>query len=276
MKSRKRNFLIISYVVVITVIILHMSPLAIVVLNSLRTSDEVLRSMIGIPAEAQWGNFAFAWETGNYTSAYISTIIIAISTGLIVMMLTGLASYGITKCRCYFREFFSTYFVVALSIPFFAMMVPIFFLFHRLGLTNSRIGMIIIYSATNMPFCFIFTLAFFKGLPEELDEAARIDGCTEVQNFIYNCLPLAKPILTSILLIVFVNCWNEFLFANLFLQTDNVRTVALSFFIFTGQYRADFGPMFAAAIITIVPIIVFYLLMQRTFIDGLIAGSIKG
>jgi raffinose/stachyose/melibiose transport system permease protein len=223
-----------------------------------------------------WENFAYAWKAGSYANAFVSTILIAMASGLIVMTVSGLASYGIIKSRCYFGNFLSGYFIIALSLPYFAMMVPVFFVFHRIGLTNSVAGMVILYTATNIPFCFMFVLAFFKGLPKELDEAARIDGCSELQNFWYNCLPLARPILTSVVLIVFVNCWNEFLFANLFLQKDTLRTVALRFFVFTGRHSSDYGYMFAAAFISILPIIVIYLLMQNTFIEGMTAGGVKG
>ena len=111
---------------------------------------------------------------------------------------------------------------------------------------------------------------------QELDEAARIDGATELQNFIYNIVPLAKPIFTSVLLIVFVNTWNEFLFSNTFLQSDTVRTVSLKFYTFVGKMGADYGYIYAAAIISILPIVLIFLIMQNSFVDGMTAGSVKG
>jgi raffinose/stachyose/melibiose transport system permease protein len=276
MSEREQKQYVYRLVFVSIIVLIHISPLIIVVLNSLRSNNEVALRMIGLPTKLNWENFAYAWKKGSYANAYISTVIIAITSAVIVVISTGLAAYGIVKSKCYLSGFLTGYFVVALSIPYFAMMVPVFFVFHRIGLTNSIPGMIILYSATNIPFNFMFVLAFFKGLPKELDEAARIDGCSELRNFWYNTLPLSKPILTSVVLIVFVNCWNEFLFANLFLQTNKLRTVALRFFVFTGQYSSDYGYMFAAALISILPIIAGYLLMQNRFIEGLTAGSVKG
>lgn len=114
--------------------------------------------------------------------------------------------------------------------------------------------------------------AFFEGMSKELDEAARIDGASEMQNLWHIVVPLAKPIMTSVMLIVFVNTWNEFLFSNTFLQKEEMRTVSLRFFNFVGKNGADYGYIYAAAIISII----IYFLMQDSFVEGMTTGSVKG
>ena len=136
--------------------------------------------------------------------------------------------------------------------------------------------MILIYIGINIPFNFVFMSAFFEGMSKELDEAARIDGASEMQNLWYIVVPLAKPIMTSVMLIVFVNTWNEFLFSNTFLQKEEMRTVSLRFFNFVGKNGADYGYIYAAAIISILPIIIIYFLMQDSFVEGMTTGSVKG
>ena len=276
MERKKRRQRIIANLIVGLVTLIHIFPLVIVVINSLRSDDEVARSMLALPTELLFSNYINAWIKGNYINAYASTLLISLATAIIVMVTTGLAAYGLVKANAYGKKFFDGYFIIGLSIPYFAMMVPVFYIFYKFNLVNSQIGMIILYTATNIPFSYMFIKAFLEGLPHELDEAARIDGCTEIQNFYYNVLPLAKPILTSMVLITFVNCWNEFLFSNLFLQDANIRTVALQFYNFTGRYNIEYGLMYAAAIITIAPIVIIYLLTQNTFIEGMTAGSVKG
>lgn len=276
MESKKRKSRIIANIVVSIVALIHIFPLIIVVFNSLRSDDAVSLSMLGFPSSPMFSNYLNAWVKGNYTTAYYSTLIIALVSAVLVMIVTGLAAYGLVKTEAYGKKFFNDYFVIGLSIPYFAMMVPVFYVFFKFKLVNTRIGMIILYTATNIPFNYMFVKAFLEGLPQELDEAARIDGCSELQNFYYNVLPLSKPILTSTILITFVNCWNEFLFSNLFLQSDSVRTVALQFYNFTGRYNIEYGLMYAAAIITIAPVIIIYLLTQNTFIEGMTSGSVKG
>lgn len=276
MESKRRKRRIVTNWIVGIVCLVHIFPLIIVALNSLRGDNEVALSMLGFPTQPLFSNYVNAWVKGNYTSAYASTLLISLVTALLVMVLTGLAAYGLVKTNAYGKKFFNDYFVIGLSIPYFAMMVPVFYIFLKFNLVDTQLGMIVLYTATNIPFSYMFVKAFLEGLPRELDEAARIDGCSEMQNFYYNILPLAKPILTSTVLITFVNCWNEFLFSNLFLQSNDVRTVALQFYNFTGKYNIEYGLMYAAAVITIAPVILIYLLTQNTFIEGMTTGSVKG
>lgn len=265
-----------SYFILILIAVIHMIPLVVMFLNSVRTNEAVQKKLIAIPEEINLENFLTVWEKGGYLDAYKSNLIIGLTAALIVLCVTGLAAYGIVKLEALGNKMFSTYFTVALSIPGFAIISTLYFMFNRIGLVNSKLGMIIICSAINIPFNFMFVKAFFEGMPRELDEAARIDGASEIQNFVYNVLPLAKPIFSTVMLIVFVNVWNEFLFSNTFLQNDDVRTVALRFYKFVGRNSGDPAYIYAAAVISVLPILIIYMLMQDTFVDGMTSGSVKG
>ncbi len=276
MKKRKRLKSSVSYIVMILIAVIHMIPLAVMFLNSVRSNDAIRKRLIAFPEEIHWENFVTAWIRGGYLDAYISNLIIGLSAAAIVLCVTGFAAYGIVKLDAPGKRFFRTYFTAGLSIPGFAIIATLFFMFNRVGLINSRIGMIIIYSAINIPFNFMFVHAFFEGMPKELDEAARIDGASELQNFGYNVLPLAKPIFSTVMLIVFVNVWNEFLFSNTFLQDEKVRTVALRFYNFVGKNSGDPAYIYAAAVISVLPVLMIYMLMQDTFVEGMTSGSVKG
>lgn len=273
-KNRLLRRIKVIFAAVVTLI--QIIPLAVVVLNSFRGNDEISKLMIGFPTEISFENYFVAWERGGYAYAYASSLIIGLGTSLSVVILVGLAVYALTKMNCYGRKFFHTYFVAGLAIPTFAIIVPLFFFFHRMNLINTHLGMILIYIGTNIPFNFMFMYAFFEGMPRELDEAARIDGASEIQNFIHIVIPLAKPIFTSVMLIVFVNTWNEFLFSNTFLQREEMRTVSLRFYNFVGKNGADYGYIYAAAIISILPIVAIYFTMQDSFVEGMTSGSVKG
>ena len=118
--------------------------------------------------------------------------------------------------------------------------------------------------------------SFYLGIPRSLEEAALIDGCSEAGALRRVTLPLAMPMVTTAALVVFVNSYNEFLFANVFLQQKDLRTVALSFYSFVGQYSSDLGTVFAAGCITLLPIMILYLFLQRRFIEGFAEGAVKG
>lgn len=275
MKKRVRKKKILT-VVAILVTIIHIIPLVVIILNSVRQNQEINLNMLGIPRKINFDNYLVAWEKGGYASAYINSLFIGICTAFIELFVIGFAVYGIQKTNCYLKKFFSTYFVAGLAIPSFAILVPLFSFYSKVDMLNTRIGIIAIYVATNMSFNYMFLSAFFEGMSKELDEAARIDGATEIQNFMYNVLPLAKPIFTSIILITFVNTWNEFLFSNTFLQEQTMRTVSLRFYNFVGSTSVEYGYVYAAAIISVFPVVIIYIFTQDKFIEGMTAGSIKG
>ena len=276
-KKKLRRSHALAYIVCAIITLLHISPLFVVGLNALRTNDSIsMQGLLGWPDVLHFENFPYVWRIADYFTAYKNSLIVGLAAEFFVMLFTGMAAYGIVKADAYGRRFLDGYFIIALSIPYFAMMVPVFYLFYKTGLTNSLLGITLIYIAINIPFNFIFVYAYFKGLPRDIDEAARIDGASELQNFYYNTLPLAKPIMTSVLLIVFVNCWNEYMFANLFLQKSEVLTVALKFNTFVGSHNTEYAYMYAGAIITILPIVLMYFVMQNTFVEGMTSGSVKG
>lgn len=276
MKRKQRIIRFISYIILILIAVAQMIPLVVMFLNSVRSNDDIKKKLIAFPEGLHLDNFLTAWSKGGYLQAYLSNLIIGLTAAVIVLLVTGLAAYGLVKLDAQGKQFFRTYFTAGLSIPGFAIISTLFFMFNRIGLVNSRLGMILIYTAINIPFNFMFVHAFFEGMPKELDEAARIDGAGEIQNFWYNVFPLAKPIFSTVLLIVFVNVWNEFLFANTFLQDENVRTVALRFYNFVGKNSGDPAYIYAAAVISVLPILVIYMLMQDTFVEGMTSGSVKG
>lgn len=273
-RKRKKVYLLTAAAVVVTLI--HIIPLATIIINSFRTNQEINLNMLGLPKGLDFQNYLVAWEKGGYASAYVNSLIIGAGTAFVELFVIGFAVYGIQKTDCYFKKFFSTYFVAGLAIPSFTILVPLFSFYNQAELLNTRVGIIIIYVATNMSFNYMFLSAFFEGMSRELDEAARIDGATEMQNFIYNIIPMAKPIFTSIILITFVNTWNEFLFSNTFLQEKTMRTVSLRFYNFVGSTSVEYGYVYAAAIISILPVVLIYMFTQDKFIEGMTAGSVKG
>ena len=170
----------------------------------------------------------------------------------------------------------NAYYFVAISLPGFLYIVPDFFVMNRMGLTNGHAGIILLYIAMNIPFHVILLRTFLSGIPRELEEAGKIDGCSELSVLIYITLPVAKSIFLTIALLVFVNVWNEFLWANTFLIDDALKTVATRYVRFVGQYSSNMARIYTASVFTIAPIVVLYLVFSRRFIEGLTSGSVKG
>ena len=251
-------------------------PLVQVFLNAFRDDAEVKIMPLGLPDEWVFYNFPETWITGGYGIAFINSIKIAAIVIVAVLILVGLSGYALAKMNFRGRGFVNAYYFVAISLPGFLYIVPDFFVMNRMGLTNGHAGIILLYIAMNIPFHVILLRTFLSGIPRELEEAGKIDGCSELSVLIYITLPVAKSIFLTIALLVFVNVWNEFLWANTFLIDDALKTVATRYVRCVGQYSSNMARIYTASVFTIAPIVVLYLVFSRRFIEGLTSGSVKG
>lgn len=251
-------------------------PLLQVLLNSFRSDREVKSMPIGLPKRWVFNNWPETWRIGGYAQAYFNSLLTAAVVIIVVLTLVGFGAYALSKLEFKGRGFFMGYFFVAISLPTFLYIVPDYFVMNKLGLVNTRWSLMIIYSATQLPFNMLLLRTFLAGIPRELEEAAKIDGCDELQSFLRITLPIAKPMFLTIGILVFVHVWNEFLWANTFITTEALKPVATKYVVFTGQYGSNMARIYTASAITIAPVIVLYLLFSRRFIEGMTSGSVKG
>ena len=242
-------------------------PLLQVVFNSFRSDQEVKAMPIGLPQKA---TLEFNWI------AYLNTLLVAGVVIAVVLTVVGLGAYALSKLDFRLKGFMTAYFFVAISLPSFLYIVPDYSLLNRLGLVNTRVGLMIVYTAMQIPFNMLLLKTFLMGIPRELEEAAKIDGCSELDSFLKITLPIAKPIFLTVALLVFVNVWNEYLWSNTFVSDDALKTVATRFVRFTGQYGSNMARIYTASVITMAPIVILYLLFSRKFIEGMTSGSVKG
>lgn len=251
-------------------------PLIQVLLNSFRTDREVKTMPLGLPKEWVFNNFGETWEIGGYATAYFNSLLTAAVVIVVVLVLVGLGAYATSKLQFKGREFFVAYFFVANSLPGFLYIVPDYFLMNKMGLVDTRWSLMIIYIATNIPFNMLLLRTFLAGIPRELEEAAKIDGCTELDSFLKITIPIAKPMFLTITILIFVNVWNEFLWSNTFITSDELKLVATRFVKFTGEYGTNMARIYTASVLTVAPVIILYLLFSRKFIEGMTSGSVKG
>lgn len=251
-------------------------PLLQVLINSFRTDLAVKSNPIGLPDHLVFNNYPETWSIGGYTSAYFNSLFIASTVIVLVIVLVGLCGYALSKMQFKGREFIIGYFFVALSLPSFLYIVPDYYVMNRLGLTNSYLGIILLYTAMELPFNMLLLRTFLMSIPRELEEAGKIDGCSELMVLVRITLPIAKPIFLTIALLTFVRVWNEFLWANTFLVADTMKTVATRYVRFVGEYSSNMARIYTASVITVAPVIVLYLIFSRRFIEGMTSGSVKG
>ncbi|HIU75024.1 MAG TPA: carbohydrate ABC transporter permease [Candidatus Pelethocola excrementipullorum] len=251
-------------------------PLLQVLINAFRTDRENKTMPLGLPKEWVFNNFTETWEIGGYATAYFNSLLTAFIVIIIVLTVVGLGAYAISKLEFKLRGFFTAYFFVAISLPGFLYIVPDYFVMNKLGLVDTRWSLIIVYTAMQIPFNMLLLRTFLAGIPRELEEAAKIDGCNELNSLLKITLPIAKPMFLTIAILVFVNVWNEFLWSNTFITTESLKLVATRFVKFTGEYGSNMARIYTASVITIAPVIILYLFFSRKFIEGMTSGSVKG
>lgn len=251
-------------------------PLVVLFINTLRTDAEIKQTPLGFPEHASFINYAETWMKGSYAVAFRNSIFIGVCVIAIVIVGAGLAAYGVARLKIPGRNFFIGYFMMGMSFPAFMFIVPLYYNFSEMGLVNTHASVIIIYAASYIPFSMLLIRTFLVGIPRELEEAGKIDGCSEFGVFLHVTIPLSLPILATVALIVFVWCWNEFLWANTFLTVDDIRTVSTRFYKFVGEWSRDLAKIYTAGMIALGPIIILYLCLQKSFIEGLTQGGVKG
>ena len=275
-KMQKKIPTVFMYIILFILLIFSAVPLLQVFINAFRTNTDVMRRPFGLPYQWVFNNWYDTWTIGDYGTAFMNSFIIAAVVIVLVLTVVGLAAYALSKLEFRGREFFMVYFFVAMSLPGFLSLVPNFFLFNSIGLVNTRMSLIILYTAGQIPFNMLLLRTFLGGIPREVEEAAKIDGCSEIQAFTMITLPIAKSVFMTIAILIFVNVWNEFLLANTFIMSDSLRPAATRFVRFVGEFSSDMARIYTAAAITTLPIIVMYLAFSRRFIEGMASGSVKG
>ena len=275
-KKKISIWYIVKYVFLFGMLLFALVPLLQVFINSFRSDREVKTMPLGLPKQWVFNNYPETWQIGGYGQAYINSLLIAAVVIVVVLAVAGLGAYSISKLEYKGRGFFNAYFFVAISLPGFLYIVPDYFIFNKLHLIDTRVGLMLVYIAMQIPFNMLLLKTFLAGIPRELEEAAKIDGCNELDSFMKITLPIAKPMFLTVAILVFVNVWNEYLWSNTFVTTEIIKPVATRFVKFTGEYGSDMAKIYTASVITIAPVIILYLLFSRKFIEGMTSGSVKG
>ncbi len=265
-----------NYLVLILLALFALVPVLLLALNSLRTTQEIGANPFALPESWLFSNYAEAWDQGDFSTTMVNTVILTGGTIIGVVIIGGLAAFSLARFRFPGANALSFYLLVGTSVPALVFMVPLYFMWAQIGLVNSLFGLIIIYVALNSPFATYLLRSFMISIPADYEEAARIDGASDLQVFTQIIVPLAWPGFLTMVLVVGLAVWNEFLFAVTFLQRDELKPIATSVQSFQTRYSRDWGLTSAASMIMVVPIVILFLLLQRQFIEGLTRGGLKG
>lgn len=262
------------HLVLIFFAILSFYPILVMWLTALRPRNEALTDPFGMPTSLYLDNVTTAWTRGRFADYFVNSIIITIPSVIGVVALSALAGYGIARFRFRGRMLVFYLILLGLTVPFQSVMIPLYYQLLAMGLLGSYLAVILPLIAFGLPFGVFLMQSFFEDLPQELHEAGRADGCSELRIFWSIMLPLAKPALSTLVVFQFMRSWNEFIMPLLYIR-EELRPIPLGLMFFQGAYNRDIGLIAAGVSLATIPVIIVYLIFQRQFVRGLTAGAVK-
>lgn len=263
------------FIFVLFIIIISVAPLLWVLLSSFKTNREILGGGLGLPAVFSMKNYTDALKLAPITQFYINSILVAVVSTAASVLLFGMGAYVLGHFEWKFKNVFRTLFSLGLLIPGAALLQPLYQTFTSTNLNDSLSGLILVYMAFGLPTTIYIMSSYFQTIPKELEESAYLDGAGFFKTFIRIILPIAKPAMGTAGVLQFLLSWNEFQFALTLTTSNTKRTLPIALYYFKSQFASNYGAMFAATIMVVIPSIIVYILLQEQVVSGLSAGAVK-
>lgn len=265
------------YAVLIIWAIIDLFPVYWMFTFSLKDNAEIFgENVVGLPKNWIWANYTQALNTGDMLVYFRNSVIVAIATIVIVLFVALMATFALTRMVWRQKKRMNKFFMLGLTIPIHASIVPIYVTLSRLHLLNSYLSLIIPYSAFALAMGILICTGFMNEIPRDLDEAACIDGCGVWGIFLRIIVPLMRPAVSTIGIYTFLQCWNELMFANIFISDSAFKTLPVGIQALSGQYTTSWGPIGAALVLATFPTLFMYIFLSKKIQESFIAGAVKG
>ncbi|WP_369051904.1 carbohydrate ABC transporter permease [Kineococcus terrestris] len=252
-------------------------PFVFMALTSLKSRADINSSPTwALPSSLEWGNFTSAIETGDLWVTGSNSLLISLVKVPLGLLLAAAAAFALARLRFRWHKVVLCVFAVGSMVPIQVGLGPLFNTMLTLDLLNSRAGLVLPYLAFGIPYQIFMLYGFFRAIPDELEESARVDGASTFRIFWQICLPLAKPALAALFILDFVATWNEYAIATTLLTSQGNWTIPLAVQGFSTQHGTDYGALNAFIFMSAVPVLIVYLMFQRYFVQGAFAGAVKG
>lgn len=266
---------ILMYAGLSIIVVVTLLPLIWMLSASLKTSNEVFTSPIQwIPDVFQWGNYIKIWQKIDFALFIFNSTKLTVIVTIIQLATCAFAAYGFTKCKFKGRDTLFLCYVATIAIPWQIFMLPQYVMLQKMGLVDTHIGYILLQSFA--AFGVFLLKQFFQGIPDELLEAARIDGLSEYGTFGRIVVPLAKPAMATLTIFTFVTVWNDFMGPMIYFSSEANKTIPLGIRMFVGQYSTEYQLIMAASVVSLIPIVILYVFCQRYFVEGIATSGLKG
>lgn len=277
--AKKKTLNILGFLVVLIMFLMYMVPFLLVFLNSFKQKRDIIQNPFTLVAEKGYTleNYVKAFDKMDFMKAFGNSLLITGLSTLLVIILASMVAYYFTRARNTFSKVFFSLMAASMIIPFQAIMIPLVSIYGaQLQLLNNRATLIFMHTGFAMSMSVFIYQGFIKsGIPASLEEAAYLDGCSKIQTFFKVVFPLLKPTTATLVILNVLAFWNDYLLPSLVLGKKELYTLPLSTYTFYGTYSADYGVIMAALVLTVAPILVLYLFLQKQIISGVVAGAVK-
>ncbi|MDF2926884.1 MAG: hypothetical protein K0R57_5798 [Paenibacillaceae bacterium] len=247
-----------------------------VLISSFKTNREIFRSPFGLPEAFSLDNYVRAWNSASIGQYFWNSLIAAFFGVTLTLVFGAMTAYVIARLPFRGSVWLWSLFAVGLAVPMQSLLMPTFMKMINLGLRDSLLSLIIVYTVFGFPRAIFLLVGFMRSIPKEMEEAAIMDGCSYWKSFYKIIIPLSVPGMATLAILDFIGAWNEYIYASVLIVSDTWRTLPLGLANFRGEYSSEYGLICAGIIITMIPVVIIYIVFQEQIVKGLAAGSVKG
>lgn len=265
-----------TYLVLIIFAILAIAPLLWLAINSFKTSQDYQLNRLGLPTRWYWQNYVQAWQRGNFGVYIVNSIIYTAITTVCILVLSFMSGFAFSKIPCRATKGIYGSYVIGILMTLQSIMIPLFIVINQVGLYDTKLGVLIPYVGIGLPMAIYLATEYMKSIPMALVESARIDGATFWKIFISIITPMAAPVGTTIAILQISGTWNEFMLINMLTSTTKNKSLPVGIQSFSGALSTDYGKLFAALMIGLIPMLIFYIIFRKEITKGVSAGAVKG
>lgn len=275
-KKKKIIVRAILYTILCIVSVPTLYPLMWMLYTSLKSNKDISMNIFALPTQLHYENYVTAWNEAKIGLYFLNSVTVSIVSIILTILLGASAAFILSKFKFRFQRTVYSMFIIGMLIPLQSVLVPLFIQMKSFKLFDSLWSLIFTYTAFGLPITIFILESFLKSLSDEIIEASIIDGSAAARIFFKIILPMSKPAIASVTILNFLNNWNEFSFALIFISGETKKTLPLGLYTFLGARTSNYAELMAAMMISSIPVIVLYLVMQRHVIEGMTAGAVKG
>jgi multiple sugar transport system permease protein len=277
LKRTRRFYDVLASIVVLAVVTFAIGPIVWTVLTSFKTEHEIVsRDFRFLPTSLTFENYVTLWDRSGYPHLLLNSAIVTGMTVLMSLTIGTVAAYSISRYRFRGRSGLMIFYLVIRMFPFTLLLIPLFIMLRNLSLFDTHFGLALTYTTFLLPLCVWMLKGFFDGIPPDLEEASRVDGSTRLGALIRIVLPLARQGIAATTVFIAIGAWNEYVWALLLTTANGARTWPVGLQLMVGEFQMPWGVLSASGIISIIPIIIGFAIVQRALVSGLMTGGVKG